>query len=572
MDAWNVRGSLVFLQHSLKSFLHNGKAKFFVLVLLSLLSFALLAHRLSFFDDFYTRYAPAPAPATPGPQLGKHQPSGWWIEFFGRLESTRIALPPLKLRGRSLNWKPDVDGTRLDRLDLTEEDEAILRKSHASFISQLAVFASHLPYRAGTTGIVTTAGERNFGQVISLVLMARRAGSRLPIEIILDSSSPWVDLVCSETMPRLNATCVSLPEKWTGIDLPEGKLMRFQWKYLSIIASTFQNVLFLDADCLLVRNPDPIFDLGSEPFTSTGFITWPDFWASTTAPRFYRIAGDLEIPSVTSRATSESGMMVYDKSRHADTLLLAAYYNYNGPKHYYVMLCQHGAGEGDKETYFHAALVLEGLRARGVYKQPTVWMKPGVGVKKGYYDVKKMPRSHGRTVDGKWRGMFMIQVDPMVDYEGVMGAVAAKKNEVHANPEPKKRQPSGGAELARAQRGAAAVDEEDFITDSSFLGTVGNLTWEKFDHRIMFLHHNGVKPDFTHVLDEKSGFVAKNEKGKYVRLWGDPGWLRDTFDRDVEKDLWEDSMRVYCQTKLEKLERIREVCARMGLLYAKVYL
>lgn len=569
MDACNVRGSLALLRHSLKSSLHNGKTKLSILVLLSLFSFAYLVHHLSFLDNFYTQHAPAPAPV---PQAGKHEPSSWWIEFFDRLESTRITTPPLKILKRSLNWKPDVNETRLDRLDLPEEEEAVFRTSHASFIDQLAIFASHLPYHANTTGIVTTAGERNFGQVISLVLMARRAGSRLPIQIILDSSSPWVDLVCSETMPRFNATCVSLPEMWAGIDLPEEKMMRFQWKYLSIIASTFQNVLFLDADCLLVRNPDPIFEPGSEPFTSAGFITWPDFWASTTSPRFYKIAGNLEIPSVTSRATSESGMMVYDKSRHADTLLLAAYYNYNGPKHYYAMLCQHGAGEGDKETFFHAALVLEGLRGRGVYKQPTGWMKPGVGVKKGYYDVKKMPRSHGRTVKGKWRGMFMMQVDPMVDYQGVMAAVEkADKSELGARRGPKRRQGAGGADPPREQGGVVAIVEEDFMTDSSFLGTVGNITWGTIDHRVMFLHHNGMKPDFTTILDEKSGFTAKDEEGRYVRLWGDPGWLIDNFGRDVEKQLWEDSMRVYCQTKLEKLDRIREVCARMGLLYAKVY-
>ncbi|KAK3290677.1 mannosyltransferase putative-domain-containing protein [Chaetomium fimeti] len=507
-----------------------------------------------------------------------------FVRHFSQKSFLDIGKAKLSLRGRSLNWKPDVDGTRLDRLNLTEEAVAIFRESHASFVNQLPVFASHLPYRAGTTGIVTTAGERNFGQAISLVLMARRTGSLLPIQIMLDSSAPWIDLVCSETMPRLNATCVSLPDMWADTDPPAPKLARFQWKFISIVASSFQNVLFLDTDCLLVRNPDPIFDRGSEPFTSAGFITWPDFWASTTAPRFYEIAGDLEVPSVNSRTTSESGIMVYDKSRHADTLLLAAYYNYNGPKHYYTILCQRGAGEGDKETFFQAALVLEALRGRGAYKQPTTWMKPGVGVKKGYYDVKKMPRSHGRTVKGKWRGMLMMQADPMVDYQGVMAAIEkadkkeimapakADRNETRASPGRRTRQHFRDNGDPLHKRGeAATVNEEDFMTDSSFLGTVGNLTWEQLDHRVMFLHHNGVKPDFTRLLDEKSGLAATDEKGKYMRLWGDPGWLMDSFGRDVEKVLWEDSMRIYCQNKLEAFDRLREVCARMGLIYAKVY-
>jgi alpha 1,2-mannosyltransferase len=193
--------------------------------------------------------------------------------------------------------------------------EAKFRNSHSSFVGQLPLFASHLRYDANTTGIVTTAGVANFGQAISLVLMTRQAGSRLPIQIVLDSSSPWVDLVCAQTMPRFNATCLFMEDLWAGLGRLVPKFKEYQWKSISIVASTFQNVLFLETDCLPVRNLDPIFDQAAEPFTSAGFITWPDFWTPTSSPLFYKIAGDIDVPPLTSRPSSESGAIVYDKAR-----------------------------------------------------------------------------------------------------------------------------------------------------------------------------------------------------------------------------------------------------------------
>jgi alpha 1,2-mannosyltransferase len=566
-----AQGSVAFLRHlTLKVFLRSGKARFSIAVIL-LFTTAYLVYRLCFYDDFYD------SARVPGRHSSNHAPpNSWWIEFFTRLERTRVTARSIKIKDwdPAINWKPDTDAARPHLVKLRRDDEARFRESHLAFVDQLAPFASYLPYGANTTGIVTTAGVANFGQAISLVLMARRAGSRLPIQIFLDSSSPWVDWVCAETMPRYNASCLSLEDSWAGVGRLVPKLVRFQWKVISIIASSFQNVLFLDADCLPVLNPDTIFDQGSEPFTSAGLITWPDFWTSTTSPLFYKVAGDLVIPPVTSRATSESGMLVFDKARHADTLLLAAYYNYNGPKHYYPLLSQHAAGEGDKETFLQAALVLEALREQGVYQQPTAWMKPGVGVKKGYYDVKKLPTVHGRSARDKWTGMFLLQMDPTEDYRSVTAAIdGAKKKGPKAKPRPRTRQQPGQEPPPPPHTPGQpeAVAEEEFLTNSAFLAVIGDLLPENLASRTMFFHHSGVKPDFTRILDKKWGLVETDEAGKYVRLWGHAGWILDTFGRDVEKQLWEDSMGVYCQEELAQFERLRKVCAQMRVICDQVY-
>lgn len=558
-----------------------GRAKYIILALPFLITFTY------FLTNYQHLYRP-----TSGSRRrpsSNNAPSDWWVEFFMRLESTRVQASPLRFDGRARadNWKPDVDYERPDLLKLNDKDFAYLQASHAAFMEQLPLFAQHLPYDANTTGIVTTAGARSFGQALTMTLMARQSGSHLPIQIVLDSSAPWIDLLCSQTLPSLNATCVHMDDLWAGLDSYNLKFERFQWKFISIIASTFQNVLFLDADCLPVFKPDPIFAPGAEPFTSYGFITWPDYWTQSASPQFYKIAG-VEAPTLQSRASSESGMMIYDKSRHADTLLLAAYYNYNGPEHFYAMFTQHGPGEGDKESFLAAAIVLDSLRKKKQYEEPTGWMKSGVGVKKGHWDIKKLPMSHGRS--GKtWRGMFMQQMDPMEDYRVVMAAVEQAKNkpaDKNGGGEPKAKRQN----WTRARRGltelvkvfnrdapksspgsGTPVRVEDYLTDSTFLESVGKLKLEHDHDRYMFFHHNGVKPDFSVILDPKTGIIEANEAGDYMRMWGNPDWIIRRTGRDVEKLMWKDSMDIYCQADLTALGSFSKVCEKMQEIYNAVY-
>ncbi|KAL2163467.1 hypothetical protein VTH06DRAFT_5525 [Thermothelomyces fergusii] len=532
---------------------------------------------------------------------------GWWAEFFGRLESTRVTARPVKVGDPkpSVNWKPGTEAARPDLIQLSEDDMARFRASHAAFVGQLAEFAAGLPYEPNTTGIVTTTGVATFGEAVSLVLMARRAGSRLPIQIFLDSSAPWVDWLCAETMPRLDARCVSLEDTWGGVRGPVPALARFQWKAVAMVGSSFQNVLFLDADCLPVRSPDAIFAPGSEPFASAGLVTWPDFWATNTSPLFYRIAGGLDVPPVGARASPESGMMAYDKARHADTLLLAAYYNFNGPDHYYPIFSQRGAGEGDRESFLQAALVLQALRRKGAYRPPTGWMRPGAGVRKGHYDVKEPPFAHGRSARGAWRGMFMMQQDPVADYRAFAAVLREKEKEKkgEGEAEGEAEQTSWRTKNGTATGTAAATvvkeqqrnekeqdepDEDEFLADTTAVDSFGDLTpallrqkekatggggsERRRRHHVMFFHHNGVNPDFTRVVDPRSGLVETDEQGGYVRLWGDPGWIVDSLGRDAERLLWEDSMAVYCQPALvARFDRLRRVCARMREIHRQVY-
>jgi len=509
----------------------------------------------------------------------------WWLEYFTRLETVRPRAPRIKLNkwAWSYNWKPAMDLARPDLIKLSKKTEAALRASHDAFVhNHLPTFARRLPFDRGTAGIVTTAGPGNFGMVLTMLIMVRQAGSQLPVEIVLDASKPWIDSMCADQIPRLyKARCVYIEDAWArlAIDPPPPKFKPFQWKVIAMVASSFQNVLFMDADMLPMRNPDPIIWSGSQPFTSTGLITFADFWASTGSKLFYAIAGDVEVPPLTARATSESGVIVLDKARHADTLLLAAYYNYYGPEYYYKLLSQNGAGEGDKETYLHAAIVLEELakRKEGAYEPPMEWTQYAAeGVKKGYWDVKSLPKVHYRPYSKQgWfgkqtdtsMGMFMLQMDPMENYRAVMEAIKRGESKTKGTSAKAGMSPRENSDSKPNPGPMKHEDDQSrWITDSTFLARVGNLTIKQDETKYMFFHHNGVKLDFTKINDKSEFILATDKSGKHVRLWGDPKWIIERTGRDIEKLLWKEATALWCQTEFG------QVCNKMREVWSEVYM
>ena len=123
-----------------------------------------------------------------------------------------------------------------------------------------------------------------------------------------------------------------------------------------MVFSSFEKILFLDSDCMALRDPMELFT--SEPFKSTGLLSWSDYWIATEDAVFYEIAGLRIFPEGVPARSSETGQLMVDKSKHLSSLLLAAYYNIFGPEVYYPILSQGAQGEGDKETFLASAIVL----------------------------------------------------------------------------------------------------------------------------------------------------------------------------------------------------------------------
>ncbi|CAD0044901.1 unnamed protein product [Aureobasidium pullulans] len=208
---------------------------------------------------------------------------------------------------------------RPDYVPITPAEVEGMRVAHQVMVREMSNLT--LPFKQGSRGIVSTAG-----------------GAHLPIFILFlrADEARGDNYLCQELLPSLNARCVILDDFF-----PSGlvKLEKYQYKIFSVLFSSFGEVLLLDADNFPVHNVDHVFK--TEPFTTTGLVTWPDFWISSASEKFYKIQGK-PVPSTNVRASTESGQVLVNKQTHSTALLVSTYYNFYGPSHYYPLLTQGG--------------------------------------------------------------------------------------------------------------------------------------------------------------------------------------------------------------------------------------
>lgn len=324
-------------------------------------------------------------------------------------------------------------------LEISPEEVTMLKKNHAAYVDVLG--SLRLPKNVYKGKGIVTVGGGKFSLLALLVIRSmRELGTTLPVEVFIPPSDLGENQFCDEILPQYNAKCVYLSDVLPPNVIANSQFTGYQFKSLSLIASSFEDVLFLDADNFPVKRLNDVFDLA--PYKTTGFVLWPDFWRRTTQPIYYDIADitvnrrkrirncfdDLTPPEVYTKNTksmddipfhdfegtipdvsTESGQLMISKSTHLPTILLALYYNVNGPSWYYPMFSQRAAGEGDKETF---------LAAANFYGLPFYQVKTATGVE-GYH----------RANNEGFRGVAMLQHDLNQDYlryQAAADAIEAK--------------------------------------------------------------------------------------------------------------------------------------------------
>jgi alpha 1,2-mannosyltransferase len=313
-------------------------------------------------------------------------------------------------------------------LDLTANEVKSLKHSHSAVVNSLPDYPKNL-YNGN--GVVYVGGGKFNWLALLSIKSLRSLNCRLPVEVLIPTEDEYEIELCSKILPALNAKCILLPHALGEEAYAKYTFKGYQYKALALIVSSFENVLLLDSDNIPVHSPDYLFD--SEPFKSTGLVTWPDFWRRATSPNYYKIAGievtnervhfgydDREkectencdnidpvkdIPfhdrkGAIPDSSSESGQLMISKSSHTKALFLALYYNLYGPDYYYPLFSQGSDGEGDKETFIAAAVAL----------------------KSKYYQVKKFLNAFGHfNPENDFIGCGMGQYDPVEDYEYQLG-------------------------------------------------------------------------------------------------------------------------------------------------------
>lgn len=277
---------------------------------------------------------------------------------------------------------------RPEYVDVAVNDIATMKEAHTDFVNAITSSPPQLQYVPGTKGVVSTAGGSYLPVLVISLRMLRRTGSTLPMEVFLADEDEYEDYICDVVLPSLNARCIVLSRILVAAP---AQIERYQFKPLAMLFSSFEEILFLDADAFPLEKPEDVFR--SQLFRTNGMVTWPDFWASSVSPIFYEIAGT-PVPPMDLRQSTESGELFISKRTHLRTLLLCTYYNFWGPSHYYPLLSQGAAGEGDKETFIAAA---------------TAMNEP-------FYQVSEPICALGHPTEGGLAGSAMAQFSPLEDY------------------------------------------------------------------------------------------------------------------------------------------------------------
>lgn len=318
------------------------------------------------------------------------------FEAFNQSTPRIPALQRSDNAGATVFWRANADTPRPDVITMDPSSVVAMREAHDAFIEKAQRI--QLPYNSGRRGIVSTAGGIFLPVFVVSLRMLRRTGCDLSVELFLGNKDDYDQHLCDIVLPSMNARCVTL-EDYLGEN--SRKLAGYQFKIFSILFSSFEDVLFLDADNILVEDPKTSFI--SEPFMSSGLVTWQDFWASSVSRHLYNIQ-NRPVPAMNVRASTESGQLLISKRSHSKALLVAAYYNIFGPGYYYDLLSQGGPGAGDKETFVAAA--------------------EAVGAP--FYQVRKCVDTVGYYEDEKYHGVAMLQYDPTQDASKSDSAIDAE--------------------------------------------------------------------------------------------------------------------------------------------------
>lgn len=310
----------------------------------------------------------------------------------------------------------------LNYLQVSDTDLAKIKTAHKGLVDHLP---THYPeqYYNGT-GVVVVGGGRFMPITVSCIRLLRRVNQDIPVEVFLPGPEEYEEELCERVFPSLNVKCVMLEDRLGKDFMTKFNIKGYQYKGLSLLVSSFENVVMLDSDNIAVRDPTYIFN--SEPWKSTGYVLWPDFWQRTTSPYFYdiagielgeRIRGDLtntthvplhHLNGSMPETSTESGQLAVSKRQHYRSLMLSTYYNLYGYDVFYPLLSQGACGEGDKETFAAAATVLN---------EPVYYVQTGVG-------------AGGSHSSKGFKGMSMLQADPQLDYNRFV----AKTTTTHALP------------------------------------------------------------------------------------------------------------------------------------------
>lgn len=193
-------------------------------------------------------------------------------------------------------------------VQLSEQDAHATRVIHEELLSKLPEYPSK---QFSGRGIITLAGGKWSEYAATGLGVLREIGSTLPVEVWMKDKNDVKEGWC-EGLEKEGMACRLLSDYMDVSELKHG----YQFKVFAMLFSSFEEFLFLDADNIVVTNPDVIFD--SDAFSKNGAVLWPDYWKNPASPWLPYITGKSDKAAETwdEELTVESGQMLWSKHRH----------------------------------------------------------------------------------------------------------------------------------------------------------------------------------------------------------------------------------------------------------------
>ena len=205
-------------------------------------------------------------------------------------------------------------------------------------------------------GVVIVGGNQPKFQTSYWVAIhaLRRAGCALPVQLWFpEREGP--DCERADELRRMGVTIHSFADLVDadaagGVHGAAAMTNRFMYKIVALVFSSFREVLLMDSDNIVLRDPSSLF--ATDLYESRGSILWMDFWRGSAAPDLATVLG----AHARANHTHESGQMLMDKKRTWEALRLALFFNAHSDVFY--PLTVNYMGLGDKEIVSTAFLHL----------------------------------------------------------------------------------------------------------------------------------------------------------------------------------------------------------------------
>ncbi|KAL3658745.1 hypothetical protein V7S43_016380 [Phytophthora oleae] len=234
-------------------------------------------------------------------------------------------------------------------------------------------------------GIVMVVYPKLLSSVFASISVLRSYNCTLPIEL-------WISQPEVVRTPSMRQTLDMLQQRFSNVTVEtiiDPTIAGFSTKIHAVQHSKFENVLFLDADNVPVRDPTFLFE--TREFREHGALFWPDFWHPEKT--IFNIQREsllwelVDLPFV-DMFEQESGQILINRRRAAIAMEVLMFYAYHRPSHFERLVLAHG----DKDLFRLA------------------WMKTHTS----FYMMPFPPASAGSergTYKKQFCGMTMVQFD-----------------------------------------------------------------------------------------------------------------------------------------------------------------